>query len=160
MYMKTIKNKGISIMEILMVISIIGIMTIVVVPNLSKFRNEQNLNNATQDVISLLNKARSNTISSLNSINYSVHFESSRVVYFVGSVFNNGDATNYSIDFDSSVNIPAIGGISLNGGGSDVIFARISGETANYGTIIIRLTSDVTRQKTITISKTGSVSSN
>jgi Tfp pilus assembly protein FimT len=158
--MKVFNNKGITIIEILMVISTIVILTIIIVPNLSKFRNEQTLNNTVSDIVSLLNKARNDTISSLNSNNYSVHFESGRVVYFNGSVFNNGDGTNSSTTLDSSVTIPSSGGINLNGGGSDVIFTRISGDTSNYGTIIVRLTSDGTRQKTITINKTGSVSSN
>ena len=158
--MKTNKNKGISIIEILIVISIIGILAAVIIPSLSKFRNEQALRNTTADIVSLLNKARNNTISSLSSSNYSVHFETTRFVYFTGSVFNNGAGTNSAFTLSTSVTIPASGGISLNGGGADVIFTRLTGETANYGTIIVRLASDDTKQKTITISKTGSVSSN
>lgn len=154
------ENKGITILEILMIIAIIVILIAVIVPNLANFRNERTLNNTTSDIISLLNEARNNTISSYNSNSYSVHFESSRVVYFTGSVFDNNDSTNESVNLDSSVTIPASGGINLNGGGSDVNFARLTGDTNNYGTIIVRLTSDATKQKIITISKTGSISSN
>ncbi len=158
--MKILKNKGISVMEILIVISIIVILASIVVLNLSQFRREQALQNTTSDLISLLNEARNNTISSKNSTNYGVHFESARAVSFIGGTFTETVSTNKQIDIDSSVSIPASGGISLNGGGSDVIFTRISGDTLNYGTIIVRLTSDATRQKIITINKTGVVSSN
>lgn len=154
------KNKGISIIEILVVITIIGILTAIVVLNLSTFRNERSLSNTTSDIISLLNNARNNTISSLNSSAYGIHFETDRVIYFTGSTFNSSDSANIEIDLNPSVNIPSSGGINLSGGGSDVIFTRLTGDTVNYGTIIIRLTSDATRQKVITINKTGSVSSN
>ncbi len=156
----THNNKGVTVLEILVVITIIAIITAVVLPSLSKFRKEQTLNNSTSDIISLLNKARNDTISSLNSTSYGVHFETSRAVYFVGSVFDTNASTNSVVLIDGSASIPASGGISLNGGGSDVLFTRLTGQTTNYGTIIIRLTSDATRQKTITISKTGAISSN
>lgn len=158
--MNILKNKGISVIEILIVVSIIGILAAIVLPSLSLFRREQTLNNTTGDVVSLLNSARNNTISSLSSNNYGVHFQSDRATYFTGSVFNSGDATNVPLVFDSSVTIPSINGINLNGGGSDVIFTRLTGDTPNYGTIIVALTSDSTRKKTISISKTGSISSN
>lgn len=158
--MYILKNKGVTIFELLIAISIIAIIVAIVVPSLSSFRNSRTLASTTQDIVSLLNNARNNTIASLNSTNYSVHFETGRYVYFTGSTFNNGDATNIVTTLDSSVIIPASGGINLNGAGSDVIFARLSGETTDYGTIIVRLSSDATRQKTITISKTGSISSN
>lgn len=153
-------NKGITVLEILMAVAIIAIITAVVIPSLSKFRKEQTLNNSTSDIISLLNKARNDTVSSLNSTNYGVHFETTRAVYFIGSVFDNNAPTNSVVTIDTSASIPVSGGISLNGGGSDVIFTRLTGETANYGTITVRLVSDATRQKTITISKTGAISSN
>jgi len=158
--MEIIKNKGITVLEILMVIAIMIILIAVIVPNLTNFRNERTLNNTTSDIISLLNEARNNTISSYNSNNYSVHFESNRVVYFTGSVFNNNDSTNKPVTLDPIVNIPASGGINLSDGTNDVIFTRLTGDVNNYGTIIVSLTSDATKQKTITISKTGSISSN
>ena len=74
--------------------------------------------------------------------------------------FNNNDATNNVITLDSNITIPASGGINLNGAGSDVIFTRLTGDTTAYGTIIVRLASDATSQKTITINQTGSISSN
>ena len=153
-------TEGISIIEILVVISIIVILAIIILPNLSRFRNERTLSNTTQDIISLLNKARSDTISSFNSNSYGVHFETDKIVYFAGTTYNSSDSNNSIINLDSSVTIPVSGGINLNGGGGDVIFTRLTGDTAGYGTIVVRLSSDATRQITITINKTGAISSN
>lgn len=156
--LKINKNKGFTLIEILMVITILGIISSIVILNLSQFRNEQLLKNTTLDVVSLLSKARQNTLSSVNSTNYGVHFDSNKAVLFTGSVYSSNNATNEPIVFSSKVIIPTPSGLNI-GGGSDVIFERLTGETIG-GTIKIQLTSDSTKQKIITIGKTGSVSSN
>jgi prepilin-type N-terminal cleavage/methylation domain-containing protein len=158
--MKNIKNKGISLIEILIAVSIIAIISAIAVPNLSKFHNQQALQNTTEDVVSLLNEARNNTISSKNSNTYGVHLETDRAILFTGTTFNSNDSSNVPVIFDTATIIPATGGISLNGGGSDIVFNRITGDTANYGTIIIELISDNTQQKIINISKIGIIDSN
>ena len=157
--MKIIINKGFTLFEMIIVISFIILLAMIAIPSLSSFRKEQALKNTTDDIISLLDKAQSDTQISKNSTTYGVHFETNRAVYFVGSSFSEPNANNIQIDFDSTVNIPS-GGLSLNGGGSDVVFARLTGDTIGYGTIIVSLVSDATKQKTITINKTGIISSN
>lgn len=157
--MKKYKNKGISVIEILIVVSIIAVISAIIIPGFSEFRNQQELKNTTEDVLSLLNEARNNTISSKNSTTYGVHFESDKAVLFQGIyVFNS--PSNKQINFDSPIAIPLSGGINLSGGGSDVLFSRITGDTEQDGNIVIRATNDVTKQKVITINKVGVISTN
>lgn len=158
--MKISTNKGISLIELLVVVVIISIMVAIIIPSLSTFRNQQALKNTTEDVISLINKARQDTLSSLNSTNYGVHFESTRAVYFSGPTFTEPNSNNKERKFNSLVKIPTSGGINLNGGGSNIIFTRLTGDTSNYGTIVIQLSSNVAQNKIITINKTGTTSSN
>jgi len=161
--MRKTNNKGISLIEILIVISIIGILSAVIFPNLSQFRDAQALKNTTLDVVSLLNKARQNTLSSLNSTNYSVHFESDRAILFVGSAYSSSNSTNEPVVYSLAVTTPSSGGINISGGGSDINFERLTGGVINgtiSSTIVIQLVSDPTRQKIITINKTGIISSN
>ncbi len=153
-------KKGIGAIEILISIAILSIVTAVVLPSLSSFKNHQVLVNTAEDIISLLNKARTETLASKNSNYYSVHFETNRAVLFTGGVFNNGDSNNYVVNFDSAVSIPSTGGINLSGGGADVIFTRLSGDTNQNGNIVIQLNSDNNQKKIITIKKTGVSSSN
>ena len=155
--MKIINNKGISLIEILIIVSIIGIISTIVVPSLSRFHDQQALRNTTEDVISLLNEARNNTISSKNSTTYGIHFQSNKIILFSGSSFTISPS-NKQIDFDSVIIIPSVGGINLNGGRSDIIFDRITGDTVGYGTIIIRIKNDVSKQNIINISKIGIIS--
>lgn len=157
-FFKINKNKGFTLIEILIVIAILGIISSIVILNLSQFRNEQLLKNTTLDVVSLLSKARQNTLSSVNSTNYGVHFDGNQAVLFTGSIYSSNNATNEPIVFDSKVIIPTPSGLNI-GGGSDVIFERLTGETIG-GTIKIQLTSDSTKQKIITVGKIGNASSN
>jgi type II secretory pathway pseudopilin PulG len=162
-YFRIKNNKGVSIVEILIVISIIIAIGAIVALNLSKFRDEQALKNTTVDIVTLLNKARQNTLSSLNSNNYSVHFESDKAVLFSGTTYSSSSSDNDPIIFSSAVTIPATGGINISGGGSDINFKRLTGDVINgtiSSTIIIELVSNPSRQKTITINKTGIISSN
>lgn len=156
-------NKGLTIIEIILAITIISVISYIVLFNLSSFRNEQALKNTTVDIVSILNKARENTLSSLNSTNYSVHFETDRVVLFIGAIYFPSLSTNEVTIFSPSVTIPATGGINISGGGNDITFARLTGEVINGtidSSIVVELVSDATKQKTITINKTGVISSN
>ena len=156
---KKTKNKGFTAIELIIAIFIIALLSAIIIPNLAKFHNGRVLQNTNEDIISLLNEARNDTISSKDSNIYGIHFQTDRAILFTGASYN-VSSSNKEIDFDSAVAIPASGGINLNGEISDVVFDRITGETAGYGTIIIRLTSDATQQKTISISKIGIISSN
>ncbi len=157
--MTNLKNKGISIIEILIIIAIISAIVAVIIPNLSEFRNQQVLKNTREDVISLLNKARNNTISSKNSTFYGVHFEQDTATLFENT-FIVDSPTNEKIIFDQAVNIPLSGGVNLSGGGNDIIFSRITGDTSSDGTIVLQIINDVTKQKIITVNKIGIISSN
>ena len=146
-------------MELVVVIGIICIIGAIVFPKLNNFQQQQDMKNTSEDIISLLNEARNNTISSKDSNTYGVHFQSDRAILFSGSSFNSFSSDNKQINFESSVRIPTTGGINL-GGGSDVIFKRITGETTQSGTIIIQLVQHKDQQRIITIYKTGIIDIN
>lgn len=158
--MKTFYNKGISLLEIIIVIAIVSILSAIIIPNMSKFKSEQTLKNTTVDIVSLLNKAKLDANSFLDSSIYSVYFESDKAVYFKGATYSSSNPTNEIVLLNSSVTIPVSGGISLNGGGSTITFPRFTEDVIGYGTIKIRKTDDPTKERTITVSKLGTISSN
>ena len=150
-------NRGFSIIEILVVVAVAGMLASVCLYSFSKYRNSQTLKNAEDNVASLLDNARAETFSSDSSSQYGVHLQSSQAVFFIGATYNSSASTNKVVAIDPSVTIT---GITLTGGGSDVIFNRLTGETADYGTITFTLASDSTKTKVITISQTGLISEN
>ncbi len=150
-------QKGITLMEVLVVIAIIIILVTVAAPQFLKIRNTQILKGTGEDVMSLLAKARSQTMASLNSTEYGVHFASNQIVLFSGTVYNQNNASN---EIDTISSRATISNISLTGGAVDVYFNRLSGTASSTGTITISISSDLSLAKTITISGTGGVSIN
>lgn len=152
-------NKGVTLLEITIVVGILAIMVAIITPSFANFRNKQAVENTTQDLVSLLNEARTNTLLSKSSVFYSVHLETNRAVLFDGGTFDTNDSSNKVITFDTQVSVPSAG-ISLNGGEVDVSFDRLTGDTSDYGTIIVSLISNTSISKTITVNQLGVVSSN
>ncbi|MEI7809930.1 MAG: prepilin-type N-terminal cleavage/methylation domain-containing protein [bacterium] len=155
--MKNFYKKGFTIVEMLIVIVIIGILVAIVLPSFSAMRQNQALKNTVSDVVSSLDKARSQTLASLNSSEYGVHFQSNKIVIFKGTSYSANDANNTSINVTSPATLSSI---SLTGGASDIYFARLSGTPNVTGTIVVSVSSNQSLTKTITISATGIASLN
>ena len=157
--MKNFYNKGISLLEIIIVIAIISVLVALIIPNMSEFKKRQNLKNTVVDIVSLLNKAKLDSNSFLDSSVYSVYFATDRVVYFKGTTYSPSNPTNQVILLNSSVTIPS-GGINLTNpiGANTITFPQLTEDVRGYGSIIVRMTSDATQQKTITVNKLGTVS--
>lgn len=148
-------SRGFTVFEILIVLTIIATLSSIIVTSFSQFRNTKILDTGVENTVSILAKARGNTLSSKNSFQYGVHLEATQVVLFRGGTYTVGDSNNEVSLLDSSLEISTI---ALTGGGSNVIFDRLTGKTSQGGTIIIRVKSDVSKTKTITINGTGLVS--
>ena len=152
--MKNFYKKGISVIELLVVLAGIGLLVAIVLPQFSKIRENQVLKNGVADILSSIDKARAKTLSSFNSSEYGVHFQSDKVIIFKGKIFSDVAPDNEAID----ITTPAIiSDISLTGGGVDIYFSRLSGVPSATGTVTIITTS---YSKVITISATGVASVN
>ncbi len=130
------------------------ILAVIIVFSFSPLRNNQELTNTVQETINLLNSARSKTLSSEGSSQYGVHFESSRIILFKGASFSESSPDNNVVALSSLVEISVI---NLNGGGNNLVFQRLTGKTNNYGTITLRIKSDVSKTKIIDIKNIGIV---
>lgn len=147
-------KKGMTVVELLVVITVLGIIFSITIPQFSKMRENQVLKSGVQDTLSSVNKARSQTLASLDSSEYGVHFQADKVIIFKGTDFSTRDTVK-----DETINIttPAVifsGTLTLP---ADIYFNRLSGSPSASGTIIISTNS---YSKTITISATGATSVN
>jgi len=147
--------KGLTIIEILIVIAILVLLAALGAGALPDFGKNVELNDAALRSTSLLDQARVQTLSSKDATQYGVHFEADKMVLFRGSSFSSTDSSNEEHLLPRGV---LISQISLNGGGSDVVFKRLIGETNEYGTITFRIKLDVQKIRTVQIEKTGVVS--
>ena len=145
------KNKGFTLVEIIVVVAIVTVLTVVVSVSFSKFRKQQALQNTTNAITSILNEARTKTLSAYGNTYHSVKFESNRVVLFVGGTYDSGVVTNESYYYET----PAIVSYSLQGGGSQISFDRLKGTTSQYGTITVSISG--IGSYTITVSSVGAI---
>ena len=144
---------GFTLLEIVIALSILFILISIVVSPFSSFRNRSLLNIEVENITTLINDARSKTLSSFQDSEYGIHFETNRVVFFKGTSFTEPEADNVEIVFNSAI---SISDISLTGGGNDIIFNRLTGKTDEDGTITVSLTSDSSTNNVIHIYATGS----
>ena len=147
-------KKGVTVLEVLVVLAILGILLVIILPSFKTMRDNQILKSAASDIFSALDRARSETLSSVNSSEYGVHFQSDKIVVFQGKVYSSSDPDNENIPIYSPATVSAI---NLTGGAVDLYFNRLSGAPDKTGTVTVSVSA---LSKVITISATGTASMN
>lgn len=144
--------RGVTAMELLISLAILAMISGIVVSFFSGFRESKVLDTGVEDVVSLLNEARLDTLSSKSDLQYGVHFESGRMVLFRGTVFSEPNVDNVEVVLNS---VLEISNIALTGGGANVLFDRLTGKTSQYGAVTLRVKNAPSRSVLITIEPTG-----
>jgi len=150
-------KKGITALELLLVVAVLGAVFSIVIPQFSKIRELQTLKSGAADILSSINKARSQTLSSLNSLEYGVHFEIAQIIIFQGVNFSTNDINNEIINVISPASISNVTFDSISGVSGEIYFNRLSGNPNRTGTVTL---STANFSKIITISATGVASVN
>lgn len=153
----TASSKGFSLVEILLALSIIAVIAVVGVTSFSNYNTEKALSLEAEKVVSLLVKARSLSLSAKGGDVYGVHFDTDKAVLFKGTSYSAGTAGNQAQQLNSAVRISAT---VLAGGGAEVVFRKLTGTTAQSGTVTLALVKNGSLTKTVTITATGTAYSN
>lgn len=143
---------GFSIVEMLVVVAVGVIVTAILTGSFSKAPQLQALDKGTAVVLSLLEEARGRAVSAKDASAYGVHFETAKALLFAGPVYSASAASNVVEPMNPLVRISSI---ALAGGGSEVVFNRLSGDTAQYGTVTLSLVASTTQTRVITVAATG-----
>ncbi len=151
--MKRLFEKGFTLIEIIVIIGILLVISFLTFSSFSNLNSAQALDKDVMEVTSLLNEARSLTLSSKESSQYGVHFETDRIVLFKGSSYSPSESSNIYVDLNRHVLITGIN-LSL---GNEVIFERLTGKALSIGTITLALRAPPATSRTITISSSGIV---
>ncbi|MFA6096785.1 MAG: prepilin-type N-terminal cleavage/methylation domain-containing protein [Candidatus Paceibacterota bacterium] len=148
-------NRGFTLIELMITIAIFSIIIGVMLQQGRSMNTTVELENASRNIDLKIKTAKSRSIGALNNTSYGVHFEASKVVIFDGSgLYVDGAASNEEFILPTGVEIYSI---SLAGGGtgSDIFFERLTGNTVNFGSVVLRSVRDTTRMKTIFINSNG-----
>jgi prepilin-type N-terminal cleavage/methylation domain-containing protein len=144
--------KGFTILEILVVISILVVVAVAAFFLPKNINSKQVVDKGTLLTLSVIEEARSMTLSSRDNSVYGVHFESSQIVLFKGARYIEGEPSNVVSDLNSLISFESV---VLVGGGTDLVFERLTGKTSQNGVVTISLNSDTSINKTVTIYETG-----
>lgn len=145
-------QRGFSLIEILIVIGVLSLLAVIGIRTISNFKNVAHLNASVENGISFLVEARSKTLSSQDGNRHGVHFESGKIVFFVGTAYSSSDPKNKEAIFSSVIEIS---NISLNGNGADVVFKKLTGDTDQYGTVTFRIKEQILQTQIISITAMG-----
>jgi len=146
-------NKGFTLMELLVVIVIMTIILSLSFYFLGSFGKKDALEKDMAGLTSFIRNARLLSISSKDAMPFGIHLENSKAVLFEGNTYVAGGANEKIMAFSPQIYLY---GYSLNLSNPDIVFARLSGNTSNFGTITLSL-KDNSASTTITILKTGVV---
>ncbi|MHB1118281.1 MAG: pilus assembly FimT family protein [Minisyncoccota bacterium] len=146
------KNQGFTMLELLVVVSIMAVLVAIILSPFAAFRNSKVLDTVSEETLALLSEARGDTLSAKNGYQYGVHFEASQIVLYRGSVYTSNDVNNRVVVLDDALEVASV---ALAGGGSEVLFDQLTGETSQSGTVVIRVKNDTAKSRTIAIEGTG-----
>lgn len=154
-FQKTKINKGFTALEILLVVSIVAIIAALTIFSFADLNKTQVLERSSSSVISILEEARSRTLSAEGDSNYGVQFRAleNELILFKGSDFSSGEVVK-TTPLHSSV---GISDIDLEDGSDYVVFNRLTGETDQHGSITLSVTNDPDSFQEIFIFSTGLV---
>lgn len=149
-------RRGFTLIEILVATGILAVLLVISLARFGTFGQQVQLNTSSQQIISVLELARNQTVGSEDGTQYGVHFDitNNQYVLFTGDDFAASTETReYDLD---KVEIYAVN--LVPGGSNDVVFERIRGDTTNPGDVRIRLIDDTSKTETILINSLGQVS--
>jgi len=152
-------EKGFSLIELMIVVAILISVGAIVIPSIASFQEAPQLNNAFEEVISILRIAQNRTLSSEANSKYGVYFDTAttphQYVLFKGASFSSRDVS-YDLTYPL---LPAVEFYEIDTGDDDeIVFDRLTGFTANSGSISVRLKNDTNKTKTVYIDGSGVIS--
>ncbi len=156
--MKEDENIGFTLIEILVLITIVIVLFFISVLVLNSFRKETELNEVVERVVILLQSARTKTVSSHNDSQYGIYFDDqsdpNMIVFFKGPSYSLRDpAFDEDYSFPSNINLEII---SL-AGDNEVVFQKITGETPNWGYVTLTSVRDADETTTIYVKRSGQI---
>lgn len=145
-------SRGFSLIEMIIVFGIVALIAQISISTFVNVSNNQSLEKDVNYAVSMIERARTQTINAKNNSQFGIKFASSTITLFQGTTYNANSASNTVFALSSKVEIAAI---NLTGGVSQATFEFITGKSNATGTVKFRLKQDANSSSTIMLHKTG-----
>ncbi len=149
---RAINKKGLTAIELLISLAIVGAVAYMGITSLVSFSNFQSIDKDADVVVSYIEKARNQTINAKDDDQYGIKFATSSATLFKGTTYSAGAGTNQVYTLS---NKDRISSIQLTGGATSLYFMPISGKPNATGTITFILNTNASTTKTVTIYGSG-----
>jgi len=143
------RQRGFSLPEVLIAISIVGGLSALSFVAFSSFSKRDALSSSTKAIVLTLRDARTKTMASVGDSRYGVSFSSDRYTLFKGDSFSGSSPSN-QVSLLSSL-------VRASSSRQDFIFERVTGNVSSSGTIEVYLASDPARKNMVQVHGTGLV---
>jgi len=147
-------QRGFTLIELVIVVSVLVILASLVLPGFNFWQRQSSLDSTAQEILSTLRLAQNKTLASEGDANFGVYFEPTKFTLFKGTTYYPDSPDNSVHNLSPTV---LLSNVNL-GGGNFVVFDRLSGTAANYGSLKIEAQSDSTKYKTVFVDSSGTVS--
>jgi prepilin-type N-terminal cleavage/methylation domain-containing protein len=137
--------RGLTLIEILVVLGILSVLATFGYLVTMDFYKGYAFNAERNIIVSILQKARSQSLANINESAHGVHFDPGQYVIFQGASYNSGAGFNQIT--------PAAFGIG-HSGVADIVFAQLSGDVNPGGSLIL---SDGKRSAVISVNNEGRI---
>ncbi|MCF6276517.1 MAG: type II secretion system GspH family protein [Candidatus Magasanikbacteria bacterium] len=144
MYISICKTKGFTLLEMVLVISLLGIIIAVSAPIYSVFQTKNDVDLASEMLKTSLYRAQILSRNMIEDDNWSVHIENEDITVFKGTDYPTRD-----LSFEEITKMSARVIVS---GTTDIIFSKFTGDPQNIANIELTIDNET---KTITINEKG-----
>lgn len=133
-----LNDRGFSLIEILLVISLLVVILAVATPNLFDPLATEKLSRLTTDITSLLKDAQTKSMSSETfglgtTSEFGVHFTPTNYTLFRGTVFNPADSNNFTVSVPPGLAVaPSLPCPNGPNDCNNIVFARLNGEVTSF----------------------------
>jgi len=144
---KQIRYRGMTLIEVLLVIGLLGALVGLAIPFYQSFQVTSELDNTTHEIISALRLAQGRAMASENFESHGVHFETGEFTVFSGDEYDANDPKNFATEISRT--------LSINAESADMIFTKVMGIPENTFGVVI--TSSSGEQRLISVNEMGMV---
>jgi len=150
------KKNAFTLVELLIVIGVSAVLVALSGGVYIALEKRSSIDIQARELKSVLILARNRTLASEEEQRFGVHIATSTKEYilFKGASYSATSTENEQFIIEPRININSV---NLRGGGHDVIFQRLTGITAQYGSITLQDAADSSRIQTICIDSSGSI---